>query len=249
MTDKTGKKTVMVTGATGGIGRCVVAALVRRGDRVIATGRNEPVLEDLTRQFGASVLSVALDVSDRIAISRAIENLTGKWQAIDVLINNAGHDVGGRRAHHEGTAGQWASIIETNVIGLMSLTRAMIPGMLDRGTGHIVNMGSVAGVYSHPKMTAYNASKFAVHGFTESLRKDYATTDIRVTEILPGLVRTGFAEARLSDADQAEAFYDGFLSCLDPEDVANAVMYALEQPAHVNVSQVMIEPTRIGVKS
>jgi len=149
---------------------------------------------------------------------------------------------GGRRLFEQGSADQWCDIIETNVQGMIRLTHALIDGMLARGCGHIVNMGSIAGLKPYASGTAYVSSKYAVHGFSETLRLDYAGRGIRVTEIMPGLVRSGFAEQRLGDARQAQEFYDSFEQCLDPEDVARTVLFALQQPAHVEIAQLVVLP-------
>ncbi len=235
----------LVTGASRGIGRAITRALVTKGMRVIATGRDMDRLQVLGDELGDLVFPCVLDVSDGDAVTALPGSLPAELCQIDVLINNAGHDVGGRRLFQDGEANEWVSIIETNVNGLMRVTRAVVPGMLERGHGHIINMGSTSGLYTYAGGTAYNASKFAVRGFTEALRKDYAATDIRVTEILPGMVRTNFATARLKgDEEGGDAYYDNAAACLLPEDIAASVIFALEQPPHVNISQLVVEPTR-----
>ena len=161
---------------------------------------------------------------------------------VESVINNVGHDIGGRVLCEQGSADQWCDIIETNVQGTIRLTRALIEGMLARGSGHIVNMGSIVGIKPYATMAAYVSSKYAVHGFSETLRLDYAGRGIRVTEIMPGLVRTGFAQQRLGDAKQAQEFYDDAEQCLLPEDVARTVLYALQQPKHVEIAQLVILP-------
>lgn len=235
----------LVTGAGSGIGRATTFALVEQGYRAVVSGRNADPLKAISDKLGDAVLPFVLDVTDREAVGSLPGSLPDHWQDIDVVINNAGHDVGGRRAFQDGTVAEWASIVETNVNGLMAVTSAVVPGMLDRGRGHVVNLGSVSGLFTYAGGTAYNAAKFAVHGFTEALRKDFAATNIRVTEIMPGLVRTNFAARRLKgDEDGADAFYDAAAECLHPEDVAASVVFALSQPEHVNVSQIVVEPTR-----
>ena len=161
---------------------------------------------------------------------------------IDVLVNNAGHDVGGRRPFEAGSVEQWCDVVETNVQGMIRLTHALIHGMLARGRGHIVNMGSIVGLKPAATMAAYVSSKHAVHGLSETLRLDYAGQGIRVTEILPGLVRTGFAEQRFGDTAQADQFYDGHEVYLQPDDVARTVEFALQQPAHVEIAQLVVLP-------
>ena len=158
------------------------------------------------------------------------------------MINNAGHDTGGRQSFEQGSADQWCDIIETNVQGMIRLTHALIDGMLERGRGHVVNMGSIAGLKPYATGTAYVSSKYAVHGFSDTLRLDYAGRGIRVTEIMPGLVRSGFAGQRLGDEQQAQEFYDDHQQCLQPGDVADTVLYALRQPRHVEVAQLVVLP-------
>ena len=171
-----------------------------------------------------------------------IERLPKPWREIDILVNNAGHDTGGRRRFDEGSAEEWASIIETNVIGLIRVTRAVIPGMIARDRGHVVNIGSISGYKPYATGTIYAASKFAVHGFSESLRLDYRNTGVRVTEILPGMVRTGFAMSRWGDGKRAKKFYEDFGTCLNPEDVAGTIAFAVQQPPHVVISQLVVVP-------
>jgi len=234
----------LVTGASSGIGYAIATALVGRGMHVIATGRDQDRLQAVCDELGGLVFPLVLDVSDGQTVAALPGSLPAELRQIDVLINNAGHDVGGRRAFQDGEAEEWEAIIETNVNGLMRVTRAVAPGMLTRGYGHIINLGSVSGLFTYAGGAAYNASKFAVHGFTEALRKDFAAADIRVTEILPGLVRTNFATNRLKgDKDAAGEFYDRFAGCLYPEDIAASVVFVLEQPSHVNITQLVVEPT------
>jgi len=206
----------LVSGASGGIGESICRHLVDNGYRVVAAARNQERLQALAQALGDRLYPLLLDVTDAAA--------------------------GGRRLFEQGSADQWCDIIETNVQGMIRLTHALIDGMLARGCGHIVNMGSIAGLKPYASGTAYVSSKYAVHGFSETLRLDYAGRGIRVTEIMPGLVRSGFAEQRLGDARQAQEFYDSFEQCLDPEDVARTVLFALQQPAHVEIAQLVVLP-------
>ena len=236
------KQVALVTGASSGIGTAIAELLVSNGYKVICTARRMDKLKLLCDRLGPSTMPLELDVTRVESVDTLIERLQSDWADIDILVNNAGHDIGGRRLFHEGSADQWSSIIETNVTGLIRVTRAIIPTMLERDRGHIVNIGSVAGLYPYATGTIYAGSKFAVHGFSESLRRDYRTTAIRVTEILPGMVRTGFAEARLNDPDKANAFYDDFGQCLVPEDIARTVMFAVQQPPNVVIAQLVVLP-------
>ena len=233
---------VLVTGANGGIGAAICRLLVARGHRVVATARDPAKLEALSDELGAALLPLALDVTDRDAVDGLSAALPAGFDQIDILVNNAGHDTGGRRQFDMGSADQWCEIVETNVQGMIRVTHALIGGMLERGHGHVINLGSIAGLKPYATGTAYVTSKYAVHGFSETLRLDYAGKGIRITEIMPGLVRSGFAAQRLGDAAQAQAFYDSFDACLQPQDVADTVAYAIAQPPHVEIAQLVVLP-------
>ena len=231
--------TALVTGASSGIGEAICRMLVSSRYKVIGAARTESKLQGLGDELGSSFHPLPLDVTNTQSVSSLIERLPQDFQDVDVLVNNAGHDIGGRRFFEEGSAQQWSDIIETNVQGLMRVTHAMIDGMLARGHGHVVNIGSIAGLKPYATGAAYVTSKYAVHGFSESLRLDYAGRGIRVSEIMPGLVRSGFAGQRLGDAKKADAFYDSVGQSLSPEDVARSVLFALQQPKHVEIAQLV----------
>lgn len=245
MTPALPKDTVcLITGASSGIGLAIAERLLERGCRVIAIARNRARLAEAFKAYGDRVLALPLDVTDRDAVAGMVEGLPDDWRQIGVAIANAGSDVGGRKSFAEGAMADWAGTIEINVIGLMAVCHAVLPGMLDRGRGHLVTLGSVAGLWTYANVAAYTASKHAVRAFTEALRRELARSPIRITELLPGLVETGFAEARLhGDLDQAKAFYDAAPGALTPENIAAAALFALEQPATVNISQIVITPT------
>ena len=235
--------TALVTGDGSGIGEAIATVLASNDCRVICAGRRMDKLSDLSSHLGSSAHPLALDVTDASSVESLSSRLPEDWRSIDILVNNAGHDTGGRRRFDEGSAAEWASIIETNVIGLIRTTHAVIPGMIARDHGHIVNIGSIAGLSPYATGSIYSGSKHAVHGFSESLRLDFAGTGIRVTEILPGLVRTDFAFTRWHDRTRADSFYDDFGDCLSPQDVARSVLFALEQPPHVVISQLVVVPS------
>lgn len=238
-------KVALVTGASRGIGLSIARGLIDAGCRVICSSRSEALLNQVVFDMGDQACPLVVDVARPDGCKDLVRNVPREFQTVSILVNNAGHDVGGRRLFYEGSSEDWDAIIDTNVKGLIRVTHALLPAMLEQNEGHIINIGSVAGVYSYRSGTAYNASKFAVHGFTEALRKDLDHTGLRVTEIMPGLVKTDFARARnKGDQHTAEKFYQGFPVHLVPQDVARAVLYALEQPPHVNVSQLMIEPVQ-----
>lgn len=236
-----------VTGAGSGIGQGIASALLRLGARVIASDRVGERLTELVEAYPETALAWPLDVADGAAVSALPGALPKGFRSVNVVVNCAGHDVGGRRLFHEAKADDYAGIIETNVIGLIRVSHAFAPSMVDAGRGHIVNLGSYMGLRVVRTASAYAASKHAVHGLSETLRLDFAGTGVRVTEICPGRVRTGFAAARAGSQAAADAFYDEVGACLSPEDIANAVVYALEQPPHVVVSQIAIMPASQAV--
>ena len=243
MNDSKAKASVaLVSGASGGIGAAICRQLVGAGYRVIGTARKLESQQVLQRELGDDLYPLELDVTDAQAVRQVTSVIPADFSDIEVVVNNAGHDVGGRRKFEEGSAEQWCDIINANVQGMIRLTHALVDGMLARGTGHVVNMGSIAGLKPYATGTAYVTSKYAVHGLSETLRLDFAGRGIRVTEILPGLVRSGFAEQRLGDAQQAKDFYDSFEQCLDPDDVARTVLFALQQPGHVEIAQLVVLP-------
>jgi NADP-dependent 3-hydroxy acid dehydrogenase YdfG len=231
----------LVTGASSGIGAALAEQLVARGARVIAAARRHDRLQALASKLGSSCLPVELDVADP-----DVASLTGRlpeaWRAIDILVNNAGHDVGGKVPFEKGAVEDWAAIIGTNVAGLIRVSHAVIPGMLARGGGQVVNIGSTSGVNPVPTDAVYAATKFAVNGLTKTLRLEYLGK-IRVSQILPGLVRTGFDEARKrGDKASAAGFYDAASGYMLPEDVARAIVFALSQPPHVNIAELLLLP-------
>ncbi len=234
----------LVTGATSGIGRAVVVDLIEHGLKVVCVGRSHDALVDLCDHCGDKVAGVALDVCDADFADNLKEALPEEFADISILVAAAGSDIGGRQRFDAGTMEDWAGTIETNVTGLMASCHAVLPGMLARGRGHIVTIGSVSGQQTYAGGSVYSASKYAVRAFTESLRKDYQTEPVRITEVLPGLVRTGFAQARhAGDTAMADEFYAGFPDWLTADEVADTVIYALSAPDHVNIAQLVVTPT------
>jgi NADP-dependent 3-hydroxy acid dehydrogenase YdfG len=241
--EETMTKTTLITGAGSGIGAATAATLIAKGHRVICSGRRLQPLEALCQRLGKTALPLQLDVTDDASVTTLHERLPQDWQEIDILINNAGHDRGGRRRFDQGSTADWISIMETNVNGLIRITRKVIDGMLQRGRGDIVNIGSTAGLRPYAGGTIYAGSKHAVHGFSEALRLDYAGSGIRVIEILPGLVRTEFAATRFSDTERGEEYYASADGTLAAEDVARTIVFALEQPPQVLISQLVVLPS------
>jgi len=237
-------KIVLVAGASAGIGEALSEQLAERGARVIAAARRTDKLDAMAKQFGDRIYPLALDVSDTASTASLIERLPEPWRDIHAAVVSAGHDAGGRAMFHEGSTDAWTDIIETNVNGTIRVCRAVIDLMRSRGSGHIVTLGSVSGIETYAGGTIYSASKFAVHAFTDSLCKDYKTEPIRVTEVLPGLTRTEFAQNRWGgDASKADSFYDAAPDTLEAGDVARTIIYALELPEHINIRQLVVTAT------
>lgn len=238
-----GKGNAFLTGAAGGMGTAIAKALVAAGYRVILADRDEEKLTRLAAELGPSTLPFPLDVTDGDRVSRILELVPPAFLPIDVLINNAGHDIGGRKRFDVGSANDWAAIVDTNLTGLMRVTRAILPDMVRRNAGDIVNMSSIAALRIVPDMAPYNASKAGIHMLTDIIRAELAETAIRVTEMMPGLARTGIILSRYrGDKAMEKEYFDQFKMALDPEDIARSIMFALDQPRHVQVAQMVVLP-------
>jgi 3-hydroxy acid dehydrogenase/malonic semialdehyde reductase len=237
------KGTALLTGAAGGMGTAIAKALVEAGHRVVLLDRDERKVAALAQTLGAGALALTADIADGKSVDTLPGRIPEAFRPIDILINNAGHDIGGRKRFDVGSADDWAAIVETNLIGLMRVTRAFLPDMVKRNTGDIVNMGSIAALRIVPDMAPYNASKAGLHMLTEVIRAELAETGIRVTEIMPGLTRTGIILTRYrGDQAKEKAYFDEFKMALDPEDIARSIMFALAQPRHVQVAQMVVLP-------
>ncbi|HTR17070.1 MAG TPA: SDR family oxidoreductase [Acetobacteraceae bacterium] len=235
--------TVLVTGATAGFGAAITRRFVRDGHRVIAAGRRSERLAALRAELGAAVLPLTLDVTDVVAVAALPGSLPEGWRAVDVLVNNAGLALGLEPVHRTELA-EWDRMIATNVTGLIHLTRALLPGMVERDRGHVVNLGSIAGTYPYPGGNVYGATKAFVRQFTLNIRADLVGTHVRATDIEPGLCGgTEFSEVRFrGDAERAATLYQG-TEPLTAEDVAEAVAWVVNLPRHVNINRVEMMPT------
>jgi len=239
-------RVVLVTGATSGIGWACARAFAREGARIVAAARRAERLDRLARELPAlgapAVRTIALDVRDRAAVTAAIDALPAGWREIEVLVNNAGLSRGlsGLQA---GEIEDWEEMIDTNVKGLLYVDRAVVPGMLERGRGTVVHIGSIAGRQLYPGGNVYCATKHAVRAITEGLRLDLLGTGVRVTSVDPGLVETEFSAVRFrGDEERAGAVYRG-LTPLTADDVAEVVVFAATRPPHVVLAEVLILPT------
>jgi 3-hydroxy acid dehydrogenase/malonic semialdehyde reductase len=234
--------TVFVTGASSGFGAAVARRFTADGTRVVVSARRTDRLADLAAELGSAVHAIELDVTDPEAITRAVADLPDEFADIDVLVNNAGLALGlepAQRADLE----DWDRMIDTNCKGLVHVTRAVLPGMVERGGGHVVNLGSVAGTYPYPGGNAYGATKAFVHQFSLNLRSDLHGTGIRVTSIEPGMADTEFSAVRFSgDETKADAVYEG-MRPLTADDVADTIHWAATRPAHVNINVIELMPT------
>ncbi|MDE6696750.1 MAG: SDR family NAD(P)-dependent oxidoreductase [Muribaculaceae bacterium] len=238
----TEKPIALVTGATSGIGEACARRLYGAGYRVIITGRNTKRLESLREKLGDDALPLVFDVRNREAVEAAIASLPAEWQEIEVLVNNAGLALGLEK-EYEGDYRDWDTMIDTNIKGLLYMTRAVVPGMVARGKGHVVNIGSVAGDAAYANGNVYCGTKAAVKAITDGLRIDLAETPIRVTLLKPGLVETRFSEVRFhGDTERAANVYKGIVP-LTGDDIADAALYAVQAPPHVQIAEMLILAT------
>ncbi len=239
------RKVALITGATSGIGEACARKFANGGYDLVITGRNVDRLkavEQEARQLGADVLALEFDVRDRKAAAAAIESLKGKWAVIDVLINNAGLALGLDK-EYEGDLDDWETMVDTNVKGLLTMTRLIVPGMVERNKGHVINIGSVAGDAAYAGGSVYCATKAAVKAITDGLRIDVAHTAVRVTNVKPGLVETNFSIIRFhGDKQRADNVYKG-IKPLTGDDIADVAFYAASAPEHVQVAEVLVLAT------
>jgi len=233
----------LVTGATAGFGLATAEAFLASGARVVATGRRADRLAELTRRHGDRVLPLQLDVRDRAAVESSLVALPPAFAAVDVLVNNAGLALGLEPAQRA-SLDEWETMIATNCSGLVTVTRTVLPGMVDRNRGHVVNIGSVAGSYPYPGGNVYGATKAFVRQFSLNLRSDLLGTAVRVTSVEPGMAETEFSLVRFGgDAARASKVYEG-VTPLGGADVADAILWAVTRPHHVNVNAVELMPVQ-----
>ena len=239
-------KIVLITGASSGIGRSCAESFAREGARLILCARRKERLSELSnkyfKEYKTESLTLAFDIRKQAEVEKAFNSLPEKWKSIDVLLNNAGLAKGFSKIH-EADLGDWEEMINTNVKGLLYITRLVSPYMVKKENGHIINIGSTAGHEVYASGNVYCATKFAVKALTQSIRVDLLDKNIKVTSVDPGMVETEFAMVRFSgDAVKANNVYKG-LTPLTPADVAEAVLFAATRPAHVNINEIIITPT------
>lgn len=239
-------KIALITGATSGIGKSCAFTFASEGASLILAARRVKLLEsvksEIENKYNTKVLTIQLDVRSKKDVQAAIENLSEEWKAIDILVNNAGLARGLNKIH-EGETEHWEEMIDTNIKGLLYVTRMISPLMVARGHGHIINIGSIAGHEVYPSGNVYCASKFAVNALTQGTRMDLIDKNIKVSTVDPGMVQTEFSKVRFSgNEEKAEKVYQG-MNPLNPDDIAEAVLFCATRKANVNINEIIIMPT------
>ena len=240
------KKTILITGASSGIGEGCARKFASQGARLILNSRSADKLtalaEELKEKYDAECYVMPFDVCDRDSAAAALNALPQEWKSIDVLVNNAGLAIGVDK-EYEGNLDEWDVVIDTNVKALLLMTRLVVPGMVERGRGHIINIGSIAGDAAYPGGSVYCATKAAVKALSDGLRIDLVDTPLRVTNIKPGLVETNFSVVRFrGDKQKADNVYRG-IKPLNGDDIAEVVYFAASAPEHMQVAEILVMPT------
>ncbi|MGM9454616.1 SDR family NAD(P)-dependent oxidoreductase [Legionella bozemanae] len=238
-------KIILITGASSGIGQACARLCAKHGARLILSARRgarlEALAKELRQQYGAEHYVLPLDVCDHEQVKKQLGSLPNQWGSVDILINNAGLALD-TLPLQQGIEAHWDVMIDTNIKGLLYVSRTLIPGMLERGRGHVVNISSVAGHECYPNGNVYCATKHAVHAISKSMRLDMLGSPVRVTEIAPGAVETEFSEVRWNDKQKAKEFYQDFQPLL-AEDIADAIVYCITRPQHMDIEEMTIMPT------
>jgi len=244
--EKFKNKTILITGANSGIGKACTEKFAENGAKLILCSRNVDklitVAEEINKKYDTEILTYQLDVRDKVKVQTVIDELPKKWQKIDVLINNAGGALGLEK-FQEGNTDDWDEMIDSNVKGLLYLSRNVVPLMIKNKRGHVINIGSIAGVAAYPNGAVYCGVKAAVKLISDGIRMDTVDTPIRVTNIQPGMVETNFSLVRFhGDKERAKKVYQN-IKALTPEDIADIVFYSASLPAHVQICEVTVTPT------
>ncbi|RNC65493.1 SDR family oxidoreductase [Proteiniphilum sp. X52] len=239
------EKIALITGATSGIGEATALKLAGNGFDIIITGRRQErlnVLKNTLEENGSHVLALCFDVRDEEGVNAALGNLPPEWQSVDVLVNNAGL-AAGLEPVQQGDSLDWNRMIDTNVKGLLYVTRCISQGMISRKKGHVINIGSIAGKEVYPNGNVYCATKHAVDALTKGMRFDLLPHNIKVTQICPGAVETEFSLVRFhGDKHRADKVYEGY-ECLVAHDIAECIWFAVSRPPHVNINDMVVMPT------
>ena len=236
------QKIALVTGATSGIGWATAEVLADKGFDLIICGRRKERLEELASKLSVKTLQLTFDVRDRKAVDEALFSIPEDWKSIDVLINNAGNAHGLSKIQ-DGNVDDWDAMIDINVKGLLYVTKALVPQMIERGSGHVVNVGSIAGKEVYPNGNVYCASKHAVDAINNGMRLDLMGTGVKVSQVCPGLVETEFSLVRFKgDSGRADTVYQGY-DPLTAHDIADLIQFIVTRPAHVNIADTLILPT------
>lgn len=241
------KKIALITGATSGIGRATALLLAENGYSLILTGRRIELLDNLKKEievkYKADVLPLAFDIQDKAQVDSAINNLHERWRKIDVLINNAGLAAGLSHVQ-DGLEDDWERMIDTNIKGLLYITRRVAPMMAEKKSGHIINIGSIAGTEVYENGNVYCATKHAVDALSKAMRVDLLKENVKVSQVRPGMVETEFSLVRYhGDEEKAKKVYDG-VTPLFAEDIAQTILFVLTRPAHVNINDIVVTPTQ-----
>lgn len=237
-------KTVFITGASSGIGKACAEDFAEEGANLILCARRKKLIDELAEKLRekVKVLTLKLDVTKNDEVKESVESLPGEWKDIDILVNNAGLGRGLNKLYEDNVAG-WEEMIDTNIKGLLYVTRAIVPGMVKRRKGHIINIGSIAGHEAYPGGGVYCATKHAVNAITKSLRMDVLDKGIRVSTVDPGMVETNFSKVRFyGDEERAKNTYKG-LTPLSGKDIAEAVLFCATRPPHANINEIIIMPS------
>ena len=238
-------KMVLITGASAGIGAACAEAFAKAGAHLVLSARRlervRTLAQRLSEEYGIQAHAIQLDVTDADQVEQVINQLSSPWNEIDILLNNAGL-ARGMEPIQVGEPQDWDEMIDTNIKGLLYVSRAVLSGMIQREKGHVINLGSIAGYQAYPNGTVYCATKFAVRGITEGMKMDWHGTPIRVSEVAPGMVETDFSQVRFKgDSERADKVYQN-ITPLTPEDIAQTVVFCANQPEHVNITTMGVFP-------
>ena len=236
-------KTIFITGATSGIGLAIAKKMANSQNQLILCGRRQKKLDEISKKLSAitNVLTLCFDISEKKEVTKLLENLPKEYNSIDILINNAGNAHGLYKIQ-DGSLEDWDNMVDSNIKGLLYVSRVIIPKMIKKGSGHIINIGSLAGREVYEKGNIYCATKHAVNAISKAMRIDLNKTGIKVSEVNPGLVETDFSSVRFKgDSDRAEKVYQGY-KALQADDIADIIEFVINRPNHVNIADILVLP-------